>query len=69
MEPRLLTLQQAATYIGHSSKWLYSRTGARGKDGLPFKPVKVGKRVFFDKKQIDQWIDGLVNGNGINQGE
>lgn len=63
MEPRLLTLTQASEYIGHKSpKWLYSRTGAGAKDTLPFKPIKVGGRVYFDKRQIDSWIDSLVSG-------
>ena len=60
MEPRLIPLQQAAQYIGHSAKWLYSRTGARGKEQLPFRAIKVGQRVFFDKRQLDRWIDQLI---------
>ena len=59
LQPRLLSLQEAARYLGHSPKWLYSRTGARGKERLPFRVLKVGKRCFFDRVALDAWIDSL----------
>jgi predicted DNA-binding transcriptional regulator AlpA len=66
--PRLLSLPQAASYIGHSPKWFYERTTTKGKERLPFKPKRVGKRIFFDRKQIDVWIDELGEDGNDEEG-
>jgi predicted DNA-binding transcriptional regulator AlpA len=60
VESRLLSLREAARYISHSPKWLYTRTGKRGKEGLPFRAIKIGSRVYFDRRALDAWIDELT---------
>ena len=51
---RLLTIQEAADYLGLSPKSLAGR-GWRIKNRLP--TIKVGRSVRFDKEALDHWID------------
>ncbi len=51
---RLLTIQEAADYLGLSRASLAGR-GWRIKNRLP--AIKVGRFVRFDKEALDRWID------------
>jgi excisionase family DNA binding protein len=51
---RLLTIQEAAEYLGLSPRSLAGR-GWRMKNRLP--AIKVGRSVRFDKEALDRWID------------
>jgi len=51
-EKRLLTIKEASDYLGISVKGLYNMVNRRE---LPF--YKIGKRVRFDMKQLDEWIE------------
>lgn len=47
-----LTLEEASAYLGISKSYLYKRTSKRE---IPFyRPGK--KRIFFLKKELDDWI-------------
>lgn len=54
---RLLSVGEAAEYIGISPRSLYNRTGPKSKNPFPVKPKRVGKLVKFDKRELDEWID------------
>jgi excisionase family DNA binding protein len=49
--PRLLTVEQAATYLGRTVDAVQHMVAARR---LP--TVRDGRRVFLDIRQLDQWI-------------
>lgn len=49
--PRLLTLQQVATYVGLSPHTVYRYVSQRK---IPH--VKLGKVLKFDRAEIDRWI-------------
>jgi len=51
---RLLTIQEAAEYLGLSPRSVAGR-GWRMKNRLP--AIKVGRSVRFDKEALDRWID------------
>jgi excisionase family DNA binding protein len=51
---RLLTIQEAADYLGIARASLAGR-GWRVKNRLP--AIKVGRAVRFDIKMLDQWIE------------
>jgi len=57
--PRLMDLPTAAAYIGMSPKTLRNRI-SRGSDN-PFevKPKRRGRKVLFDKKDLDKHADNL----------
>jgi hypothetical protein len=60
LPPRLLSLKEAARYLSCSPKYLYERTTAKGKEKLPFAVIRRGGRCFFDRLQLDAYVDALV---------
>lgn len=48
----VLTPEEAATYMGVSKSWLYKRTCAG--DVPYYKPF--GKLNFFNRKELEQWL-------------
>jgi predicted DNA-binding transcriptional regulator AlpA len=59
MERRLLTIEFAAKYLGISPKTLRNRIGRKAPNPFPIKPNRIGKRVLFDIKDLDIFIDSL----------
>jgi len=51
--PRLLGIQQVATYTGLSNHTLYTMVSQRR---IPF--VKMGRLTKFDRVELDKWIAG-----------
>ncbi len=54
-EPRLLSCQEAAKYIGISEAALRKRIFLRQVKGL----VRLGGRLYFDRKKLEKFIDEL----------
>ena len=54
-ETRLMTIEEAAAYLGLSIHTLYSWTSQRR---VPF--VKLGNRVRFDRRKLDAWLETLT---------
>jgi len=52
MEKRLFTIKEASEYLGISIKGLYHMVE---KMQIPF--IKIGKRLKFDKIDLDTWIE------------
>jgi excisionase family DNA binding protein len=52
LRPRLLTVEQAAMYIGRTKEALQHMTATRK---IPV--VRDGRRVFVDIRELDRWID------------
>lgn len=53
--PRLLSLVEAARYVGLSTEMFNRRIGK------PWpKPIRMGQRVLFDRDAIDRAVDGLT---------
>jgi hypothetical protein len=59
IQPRLLNIEQTANYIGLAPKTIRNRLGPRAPDPFPVKPKKLGGRVLFDIRDLDQFIDEL----------
>ena len=57
--PRLLNVEQTAQYLSISPKTIRNRLGPRAPDPFPVKPKKIGKRVLFDIRDLDRYIDAL----------
>lgn len=52
-EPALLTVEQAATYLGASTVWAVRRLISLGK----LSSVKVGKRMNIRRSELDRFIE------------
>ncbi len=59
MEPRLMSIEETAKYLGISKSWLYSRVAPSSADPFPVKSKKIGNRRLFDRKDLDEYIDEL----------
>jgi predicted DNA-binding transcriptional regulator AlpA len=62
MEPRLLNVKQTAAYLGIAEKTIRNRICRRAENPFPVKPKRIGKRVLWDRKDLDHYIDSLTNG-------
>ncbi|KAA5606347.1 helix-turn-helix domain-containing protein [Roseospira marina] len=54
--PRLLSEQQAAAYCGV--------TGETFRRHIPVAPRRLGRRVLYDRRDIDRWLDGADENGG-----
>ena len=58
--PRLLTVAQAADYLGVSQKTIRNRLGPRAKKPFPVKPLRIGGKILFQIADLDSFIDRLA---------
>lgn len=58
---RLLSYEDLASYIAHSPQTLRNQVN---QGTLPFPYLKVGRRVLFDRNDVDAWIAGLTRIGG-----
>lgn len=59
--PRMLSVDDAARYIGIAAKTIRNRIGPKAKIVFPVKPKRIGGRVLFDVKELDAYIDCLAH--------
>lgn len=59
VKPRLLPIEEAARYLGISAKTIRNRLGPRAPFPFPVKPKRIGKRVLFDVRDLDRYVDTL----------
>jgi hypothetical protein len=57
--PRLLSIEQAARFLGIAPKTLRNRIGPRAEHPFPVRPKKIGKRVLFDRRDLNTYVDNL----------
>lgn len=62
MEKRLLSVNEAAAYLGLSPRTIYNGVAPNSKAPFPVKPKRIGKAVRFDRKDLDRYVDSLSNG-------
>ena len=56
---RLYTLKEAAEYLGLASKTLRNRIGPKAPNPFPVKPKRIGKKVLFDIRDLNLYVDSL----------
>jgi len=59
MERRLLSVEEAATYLGLSPRTIYNQVHRKTKNPFPVKPKRIGKLVKFDLKELDEYIKSI----------
>lgn len=59
---RLLTVREAAAYVGLARGTLHNRICPSSKDPFPVRPKRIGRRVLFDIRDLDAYVDGLPIG-------
>jgi excisionase family DNA binding protein len=53
---RLLSVPQAARYLGVATHTLYNLVAPGSKRQLPIKPIRLGRKVLFDLYDLDDLI-------------
>ena len=56
---RLLTIKEAASFLKLSPQTIYNGIS---KKEFPVKPLRLGRAVRFDIKDLDAYVEGLKNG-------
>ena len=59
INPRLLGVENAARFLGIAPKTLRNRLGPRAPDPFPVKPKRIGKKVLFDIRDLEKYVDAL----------
>lgn len=54
---RLLTVAEAAEYLGMAAGTLYNQTAPKAKRKFPVKPIRLDGKVRFDVFDLDALID------------
>jgi hypothetical protein len=57
---RLLTVEEAAHYLGVSPKTIRNGLGPKAVKPFPVRPVKLAGRVLFRREDLDRLIDGMA---------
>ena len=57
--PRLLTVNQAAMYLGLSPRTLYNNISRKAKSRFPIKPKRIGRAIRFDQHDLDEYLNQL----------
>ena len=58
-EKRLLTVEEAATYLGLAPQTIYNRTHRKTKNPFPVKPLRLGRALRFDIRQLEEFVQNL----------
>lgn len=59
IKPRMLSVEDAARYIGLAAKTIRNKIGPKAEKPFPVKPKRIGGRVLFDVKDLDTYLDTL----------
>ncbi len=59
IRPRMLSVDEAARYLGLAAKTIRNRIGRKATIPFPVKPKRIGGRVLFDIRDLDIYLDEL----------
>ena len=62
LRKRLLSVEETALYLGLSSRTIYNAIAPKSKNPFPIKPRRWGKRVMFDVRDLDRYVDSMGEG-------
>ena len=62
---RMLSVPEAAAYLGLSPRTLYNGTAPKSKNPFPVRVKRYRKKVLFDIRDLDKFCDSLGVTDGI----
>jgi predicted DNA-binding transcriptional regulator AlpA len=60
---RLLTVEETSSYLGISPHSIYNAVSPKSAKEFPVKPLRLGRAIRFDVRDLDTYIEGLKNGS------
>jgi hypothetical protein len=66
--PRLLDIDTAAEYLSIAPRTLRNRLGRKVEDPFPVKPKRFGRKVLFDIRDLDRYVDSMPYETYANDG-
>ena len=58
-ERRLLTVEEAAAYLGIKPRTIYNQVGPKAKNPFPVRAKRIGKLVRFDIRDLEKYVETL----------
>ena len=58
--PRLLGIEEAAEYLSIAPKSIRNGLGRKAPCPFPVRHKKYGRRILFDRQDLDAYVDSLV---------
>ena len=59
IQKRLLSVEEAARYLGLSPRTIYNAVAPKSKKPFTVKPKRVGKLVKFDVRDLERYVDSI----------
>lgn len=59
IQKRLLSVEEAAVFLGISARTIYNGIAPKAKKPFPVKAKRIGKLVKFDLRDLESYIEGL----------
>jgi len=59
MQKRLLNIQETAHFLGISVRTIYNQIGRKAKIKFPVKAKRIGRRILFDIRELESYVDSL----------
>ena len=56
---RLLSVEEAATYLGISPRTIYNQCHRKATKRFAVRPRRIGRRVLFTVKDLEAYVDSL----------
>ncbi|NIO18338.1 helix-turn-helix domain-containing protein [bacterium] len=56
---RLLSVEEAASYLGISPRTIYNAVSRKSKRPFPVKPKRIGRLVRFDIRDLETYVESL----------
>jgi predicted DNA-binding transcriptional regulator AlpA len=59
MHKRLLNIEETANYLGISVRTIYNQVCRKAKKKFPVKAKRIGRRILFDIRELESYVDSL----------
>jgi excisionase family DNA binding protein len=59
IKKRLLSVEETAVFLGISVRTIYNQISRKAKKKFPIKAKRIGRRILFDIRELESYIDSL----------
>jgi predicted DNA-binding transcriptional regulator AlpA len=59
IKKRLLSVEETAAFLGIAVRTIYNQIGRKAKRKFPIKAKRIGRRILFDIRELESYVDSL----------